>query len=95
MVNHIVLYKLKENTAENRKNLIKTFESMRGKIPALVSITAGEDFLKTERSFDVALVCTFESLEKLLEYQGHPNHLPVKQYVKSVVERSHSVDFLV
>ncbi|MDR2090699.1 MAG: Dabb family protein [Clostridiales bacterium] len=93
MVTHVVLYKLKENTPEIRKKMVETFYSMKGKIPALLSIDAGEDFLGSERSFDIALVCKYESREKLEEYKAHPVHLPVKAYVHGVVERSQSVDF--
>ncbi|MDR1939635.1 MAG: Dabb family protein [Clostridiales bacterium] len=93
MITHVVLYKLKDNTAENRQKAVDNFLSMRGKIPALLSVEAGCDFLASERSFDVALVCRFESREKLDEYKEHPVHQPVKKYMHGVVERSHSVDF--
>jgi hypothetical protein len=93
MITHVVLYKLKENTPEIRKKMIETFYSMEGKIPALLSIKAGEDFLGAARSFDIALICEYESREKLKEYQEHPVHQPVKAYVHSVVEKSQSVDF--
>ncbi|MDR3264317.1 MAG: Dabb family protein [Clostridiales bacterium] len=94
MLTHVVLYKLKENTAEIRKKMTENFYSMQGKIPALLSVKAGSDILGAERSFDIALVCQFANIDKLKEYQTHPVHLPVKQYVASVVERSHSVDFV-
>ncbi|MDR3293358.1 MAG: Dabb family protein [Clostridiales bacterium] len=93
MITHVVLYKLKENTPEIRKKMVENFYSMKGNIPALLDIEAGEDFLHVERSFDIALVCKFESREGFAEYQAHPVHQPVKKYVHSVVEKSQSVDF--
>ncbi|MDR1906337.1 MAG: Dabb family protein [Clostridiales bacterium] len=93
MVTHVVLYKLKDNNEETRKKMTENFLSMNGKISALIDVRAGADFLKSERSFDVALICKFENREKLKEYQEHPEHQPVKKYVHSVVERSQSVDF--
>ncbi|MDR2046906.1 MAG: Dabb family protein [Clostridiales bacterium] len=93
MITHVVLYKLKENTREVRQKMIETFYSMKGKIPALLDIKAGADFLGANRSFDVALICKYESREKLEEYVEHPAHLSVKEYVRGVTEKSHSVDF--
>lgn len=62
MIKHIVLYKLKEDTQENRKALVNKFMSMQGKIPQLKSIQSGSDVLNSFRSFNVALICEFETL---------------------------------
>lgn len=93
MIRHIVMYKLKEPTEENKKALFQKFMSMKGKIPCLMDIEAGIDLLGLERSFDVCLICTFEGLAQLEEYRKHPVHIPVMNYVKSVVKQSHSVDY--
>lgn len=39
----------------------KTFLSMRGKIEVLDSLVAGKDIVRSERAYDVALVCDFKS----------------------------------
>ncbi len=91
MVKHIVLYKLKDKA--NADQLIVWFKSMIGKIDVLKSLTAGKNVIESDRSYDVALVCEFDSIEDLNIYAEHPVHLPVKAYVKTVVTESHSVDF--
>lgn len=93
MVKHIVMYKLNEPTEENKQKLVDKFLSMKGKIDLLVDIASGVDKVKSERSFDVVLECVFNSMEDLEKYRVHPVHLPVMAYVKSVVARSHSVDY--
>jgi hypothetical protein len=93
MIIHAVLYKLKDNCGGERQKMIETFLSMKGKIPDLLDITAGADYLGSERSFDVALICKFADCEGLEKYREHPVHLPVKKYVHGITERSHSVDF--
>lgn len=93
MIKHVVMYKLKDNSCANKKKLQEKFLSMKGKINVLKSIESGTDFLKIPRSFDVVLICTFETKEDMKIYDAHPVHLPVKEYVKSVVVKSHSVDF--
>ena len=93
MVKHIVMYRLKERTADNALALKDKFLSMKGKIDVLKDIDAGVDTLKSPRSFDVVLVCTFESMADLEIYKNHEAHIPVMKYVQSVVEVSHSVDY--
>lgn len=93
MVKHVVMYKLKDDCKDKADELIGRFLSMRGKIEGLVDMTSGKDFKREGRSYDVALVCTLESEEALEKYAVHPVHQPVLAYAKTVVERSHSVDF--
>ena len=58
------------------------------------TVECGADVLKSERSFDFALVCEFENLESFKAYKTHPVHLPVKEYMHTVVESSKSCDFI-
>lgn len=91
MVKHIVLYKLKDQN--DADEMIKRFLSMKGKIDVLLDLNAGKDFVRSQRAYDVALVCEFKSREDLLTYANHPVHLPVKEFVHSVIAEAHSVDF--
>lgn len=93
MVRHIVMYKLINPTNENKQALVDKFLSMKGKIDLLVDISSGVDKVQSQRSFDVVLDCVFNSMEDLEKYRVHPVHLPVMEYVKGVVEKSHSVDY--
>lgn len=94
MVKHVVMYKLKEPTEANKQALKDKFLSMRGKIDVLKDIQSGVDEIRSDRSFDVVLICEFDTMSDLETYRVHPVHLPVMEYVKSVVEKSHSVDYL-
>ena len=93
MVRHIVMYKLINPTNENKQALVDKFLSMKGKIDLLVDINSGVDKVQSQRSFDVVLDCVFNSMEDLEKYRVHPVHLPVMEYVKGIVEKSHSVDY--
>ncbi len=92
MVKHVVMYKLKNKA--DADEMIKRFLSMRGKIDVLKSLYAGKNEVESARAYDVALICEFDSLEDLQVYADHPVHLPVKEYVHSVIEKAHSVDFV-
>ena len=91
MIKHVVMYKLKDKN--DKQMLVDKFLSMKGKIPQLIDLQSGSDVLLSERSFDVVLICTFNSLSDLEVYKNHPVHLPVMAFVKSIVEKSHSVDY--
>lgn len=93
MIKHIVMYRLSEPTQANKQALMDKFLSMQGKIEELIDIKSGVDVVKSPRSFDVVLECTFKSLEDLESYRVHPVHIPVMEYVKGVVAQSHSVDY--
>lgn len=94
MIKHIVMYRLKDRTRQNADALCEKFMSMQGKIEVLRHIEAGADEVRSDRSFDVVLVCRFDSMEDMEIYKTHPVHLPVMAYVREAVEKSHSVDFI-
>jgi hypothetical protein len=49
--------------------------------------------IRSERSFDFALVSAFADLEALKSYSGHPDHLPVLAKVRTLSEKIVAVDF--
>ncbi len=91
MITHIVLFKLidRHNAQKARDVLL----GMKGRIPQLRHIEAGIDVLHSERSYDLALVTKFDSLEDLKAYQAHPVHIEVLKYMTSVRESSITVDY--
>ncbi len=93
MIKHVVMYSLFDASEENKEALKNKFLSMKGKIDVLKDIESGVDYLKSGRSYDVVLICTFETKKDLETYATHPVHLPVLAYVKPLVRESHSVDF--
>lgn len=93
MVKHIVLYFLKDKSPETKNQIKSRFMSMKGKIDCLRDIEVGVDFLGSQRSADISLTCIFDSREDMEKYAVHPVHLPVKEYVLSVCEKSISCDY--
>lgn len=93
MLKHIVVYQLKDTSLEMLTKVKENFLSMKGKIDCLLDIECGWDILHSGRSFDFCLICTFENMEKMQEYQVHPLHVPVKSFMSTVAEKSVCVDF--
>lgn len=92
MITHIVFFKL-----SNQEDLAATkamLESMNGKIDVLRHIEVGVDLLHTERSYDIALVTKFDSLDDLQTYQVHEYHAgTVVPHMKKVCSSVVAVDY--
>ena len=86
-----MLFKLKDQ--KDRPKAIEALQSMKGKIEGLIDLETGEDFLVSERSYDIALICTLKDRAALDFYQAHPVHQPVKKIMHEIRESSVAVDF--
>ena len=93
MVKHIVCFLLKDHSPEHRLEVKNKLMSLEGKVEQLRSIEVGIDYLASERSYDLALICTFDSPADLEAYRVHPEHVKVQAYIHSVRDGSVSVDF--
>jgi hypothetical protein len=93
MLTHIVFFKLKEHTPEVLQKTKEVLMNMEGKIEQLLSIEVGVDIIHSERSYDIALVTKFHSLEDLAIYNAHAVHQEVITYIGTVREASVSVDY--
>lgn len=92
MFTHIVFFKLKDIKQVNEARDILL--GMEGKIPQLKGLEVGIDVLHTERSYDLALVTRFDSLEDMNTYQVHEYHVnEVLKYLKPMIESSKAVDY--
>lgn len=91
MITHIVLFKLVDPANKTRAR--EVLLSMRGKIPVVRHLEVGVDMLKSPRSYDIALIVKFDSIEHLHEYQEHPVHVEISNYMTLIRESSISVDY--
>ena len=81
MVKHIILWNLKEEYSEDRKNEIKAgikegLEGLLGKIDGLTEIKVYTEGLASSNA-DLMLDSTFESEDALKNYAVHPAHVEV------------------
>ncbi|TLM97569.1 Dabb family protein, partial [bacterium] len=68
--------------------------SMEGRISQIRHLEVGADIVRSERSFDLALLTRFDSLEDLQTYQIHPYHAEViVPYVRSISSAIAAVDY--
>ena len=94
MIRHTVLFKFRPDfPAEQRQAWTAGLDRMRGNIPGLLALTHGPDVIRSERSFDYAIVADFESVADIEAYNTHPLHEPLKKYSFPNSEQILSVDF--
>ena len=94
MITHLVLFKLADPSESNISAPLEKLLSMQGKIPQLRHLEAGVDVIRSERSYDIALLTRFDSRADLQEYQVHPYHAgEVVPHMKSVCSSVIAVDY--
>lgn len=94
MFTHIVLFKAKEPTKENLEFLEKTFLSMNGNIKELKQLEVGIDVIRSDRSYDIAIITRFDSKEDYLAYDVNEFHVEkVKKVIAPYMEASKTIDF--
>ncbi|MEF9852580.1 MAG: Dabb family protein [Hydrogenoanaerobacterium sp.] len=87
MVKHIVFWNLKDEAeghkkSENAAMMKEKLEGLVGKVPGLLSAFVGVNF--TEGGYDLCLYSELSDKNALAVYQGHPEHLKVKEFVHKV-----------
>ncbi len=92
MIKHIVCFKLK--AGESAEKAAEILNSMKGKVPEIIDMEVGVDFLKSERSYDVILQVVLKDKAALDRYQSDPYHCSVvKEYMHKARESSVAVDY--
>ena len=94
MVKHIVMFKLKEKTAENMEAAVSTLRGLYRKTDSLRFIEVGVDFNESERSYDRVLTTHFDDQEGLFEYASLPTLLPIIETMRNVCSNSIVVDYV-
>lgn len=92
MIKHIIFMKF-QNPAADVPAVRDMLLALKGVVPEIRTIEAGADVLHKERSYDFALIVTFDSLEDLAAYDRHPAHEAARAYIRQHRTASASVDF--
>ena len=95
MLKHVVFLKFKDGVGEDEiVGLEKSLAALPPVIPEILSFEFGRDVVRSERSYDLALVSTFNDLGAMQHYQKHPDHQVVLKKVNDLCESVLAVDFL-
>ncbi len=98
MIKHIVLWKLKDSVdgiskKETATVLRAALENLREKIKELQFLEVGINFNPADTASDVSLYSEFKTREDLENYQKHPEHLKVGEWVKKLTAERRVSDY--
>jgi hypothetical protein len=80
VIRHTVLMRFTD--PQDAPEAARLLEGLLTAVPDLLSLQVDLDVLRTEASFDLALVTTHEDLEGLAAYQQHPAHVEVLGWLR-------------
>lgn len=97
MINHVVLFKLNDYSKEEKQAVIAelkaALEGLKDKIKEVKYIEVGVNYELESKSYDLALISHFETVEDLDVYRVHPEHLKVVKRVGETTSGRAAVDF--
>jgi hypothetical protein len=95
MLKHVVLMKFKTDVGQvDIAELQRSLAELPGNIPEILGFEFGRDVVRSQRSYDFALVSSFADLEALKRYQVHPAHQNALKLVLRMCDSIVAVDFL-
>jgi len=94
MLNHVVLMKFKPETTDGEiEELEAALDDLPNHIVEIHSYEFGRDVIRSERSYDFALIALLANEEALGRYQRHPEHQKVVQRIQNMCASIYAVDF--
>jgi hypothetical protein len=94
MIRHVVMFKLKPGVSvAQRDEWLEMSRRVHEQIDLVRAYSIGADLLHLPRSYDVAVVADFDSLDDVRAYADDPAHLSTVELSRSLSEHIASVDF--
>jgi len=95
MIKHLVFMKFKPDVGEEQiEKLRNSLSALPAKIPEIKEYSFGKDVMHSERSMDFALVSAFTDLDALKRYSEDPDHQSVLSLVRTLTEKTLTVDYV-
>ena len=92
MFRHVVSFKLaddKKDMLDEAKKRLLALDA----IPQVKFVQVGVNYKKSERSYDFVLIMDFDNLDTFKEYEEHELHVPVRDFIHSIISEVVAVDF--
>ena len=94
MVTHIVMWKYRDDVAEEtREDHRRQLQALGKIVPGIESFSVGSDFLHSPRSYDTGLCAFFRDRSVLDAYTVHPDHIKVVEFGHTITETMAKIDF--
>ena len=100
MIKHIVMWKLKDfaeaaSTKENALKIKSSLEKLRYKIKEIKFLEVGISISDAADFYDIVLISAFNDSKDLENYQKHPEHVKVGEFIGKVRLERKVVDYIV
>lgn len=83
MIRHIVLWKFREEEAENREKFLSGLQALNGVIPEIRQMQLHRS-CKPDSAYDACLIADFDDLAALDRYKRDARHVAVSNLCKSI-----------
>jgi hypothetical protein len=97
MINHVVLFKLKDFPVGEKEKILaelkSLLESLKDKIREVKYLEVRLNYETDAKSNDIILLSHFNSIEDLDKYRVHPEHLKVVARFGEVTESRAAIDY--
>ena len=98
MINHIVIWKLKDSALgnsklENATKMKELLESLKNDIEGILKMEVGINICDSTQSYDIVLNSEFVDQESLDSYQVHPKHMEVGSFISEIRDERIVVDY--
>lgn len=94
MIKHIIFFKFKPQLSESdREEVVEALKTLPEKIDFIRGFEVGLDLIRSPRSWDGALIETFDDLDALSRYSRHDDHIPIVEMMRNSCDAIGSVDF--
>ena len=94
MVEHMVLFKLKENVSDEEKQaMLSGLRALPGAIHSIQHLGSGEDFSGRSKGYHIGLIVQFATRQDLEEYGPHPAHQAFVAQFKPLWDDVLALDF--
>ena len=93
MIKHIVMWKFKENTEEEREEFLERLLALNGVIHEIKSAEIKRNININGENYDAMLISTFDNLENMNKYKVDPRHVEVSNLCKSIRISRASIDY--
>ena len=97
MINHVVLFKLKEFPDDEklsiRLELKSLLEGLKEKIDELKYIEVGLNHELNSANYDLSLISHFDNIEALNRYRVHPEHVKILKRFAETTDARVAVDY--
>lgn len=85
MIRFVVFFKLVDRSNENIALIKQHIMRLEGKMSVLQHMEVGHNLLSSQRSFDIAALFDFETMEALHLFEHDPMHVNVVELIKPAV----------